>query len=123
MNKFSEKSLKQLETCHKDLQLIANELIKELDVVILCGHRNEQDQTSAFINGFSKLQWPRSKHNRLPSEAIDIAPYPINFNNTEAFLDMCDRIERIAYDLNIKVRMGRDFSFRDLVHTELVLKN
>ena len=123
--KFSKRSLERLHTCHIDLQRICVELIKELDVTILCGHRGEKDQNTAFINGRSKLQWPRSKHNRFPSEAVDLAPYSksvkdgVDWTNIPAFLDMCKRIERIAKELGVKIRLGRDFSFRDYPHLEL----
>ena len=116
---FGKKSRERLATCHPDLQTICNELIKELDVTILCGFRPEEDQRSAFINGFSKLEWPRSKHNKTPSEAVDMAPYPVDFKDISRFIDMCNRIKRIADELKIKIRQGRDFSFKDYPHTEL----
>lgn len=119
MPKFGKKSLEKLAECHPDLQKIAHELIKEMDVTVLCGHRNEMDQNTAFINGKSKLQWPRSKHNKKPSEAVDIAPYPIDWNNLARFHEMCSRVEQIAKKLNIKLRLGRDFSFKDYPHFEL----
>lgn len=121
--KFSERSLKKLSECHPDLQLIAHELIKEMDVAILCGFRGEKEQNAAFVNGTSKLQWPRSKHNRKPSEAMDVAPYPLDWKDIKRFVDMCERIERIAQNLNIQIRLGRDFKFRDYPHVELRLKS
>lgn len=120
MYKFGQTSKMRLSTCHEDLQKIANELIKEIDVSILCGHRTEYDQNKAYNNGNSKLKYPFSKHNKSPSLAMDVAPYPIDWQNIERFEDMCNRIERIAKDLGIKVRMGRDFSFKDYPHVELV---
>jgi len=117
--KFSKKSLERISECHPNLQKIAHELIKELDVTVLCGHRGERDQNHAFNTGKSKLRWPRSKHNQAPSLAIDIAPYPIDWNNIPRFEDMCDRIKRIASSLKIKIRQGREFSFSDYPHTEL----
>ena len=120
MNNFGLKSLKRIKECHIDLQTIAYELIKVMDVTILCGHRNEIDQNNAFINGKSKLQWPQSKHNVLPSLAIDIAPYPIDWKNIDKFNEMCDHVERIAKDKGIKIRLGRDFSFKDYPHVEII---
>lgn len=119
MPSFGKKSLEKLKTCHPDLQRLAQELVKEMDVTVLCGHRNEHDQNQAFIAGNSKLQWPRSKHNRMPSEAIDLAPYPVDFNNIPAFASMCQRIEKLAKQLGIKIKLGRDFSFKDWPHVEL----
>lgn len=126
--KFGKKSLEQLNTCHEDLQKIAHELIKEMDVTVIYGHRNEHDQFQAFVNRKSKLLWPNSKHNSYPSRAMDIAPYNqklkgIDWQDITAFLDMCKRIERIAKELKIKIRLGRDFPFRDYNHIELSDKN
>lgn len=123
MATFGKKSLERLSTCHEDLQRIAHELIKEMDVTVLCGHRNEADQNAAFINGHSKLRYPNSKHNVLPARAMDLAPYPIDWKDISRFMDMCKRVEAIAKRLGIKIRLGRDFSFKDYPHIELHEKN
>jgi peptidoglycan L-alanyl-D-glutamate endopeptidase CwlK len=120
---FSELSLKKLAECHPNLQRIAHELIREMDVSILCGHRNEKDQNSAFINGRSKLQWPRSKHNMMPSHAMDVVPYPVDWDDIPRFVEMAFKIEKIARRLNIKIRLGRDFPFKDWPHVELVFED
>lgn len=117
--KFGKKSLERLSECHEDLQRIANELIKEMDVTVLCGYRGKEEQEQAFINGNSKLRFPHSKHNRKPSLAVDIVPYPIDWKDMKRFLDMCAAIERIADELKIKIILGRDFTFRDWPHIEL----
>jgi peptidoglycan LD-endopeptidase CwlK len=117
--RFSKRSRDNLKQCHEDLQKIAHELIKEMDVVVICGHRNEQEQEQAFIKGTSKLRWPRSKHNKTPSLAMDVCPYPIDWKDTKRFIEMCTRIERIAQELQIGIRLGRDFSFKDYPHVEL----
>lgn len=124
MYQFGKTSLERLATCHPDLQRIANELIKELNVSIICGHRDKEAQDFAYAHGFSKAKWPESKHNSVPSHAVDIAPWDdalkgINWTNTAAFQDMCQRVERIASELGIKIRLGRDFSFVDIDHIEL----
>lgn len=120
MPKFGKKSLERLEECHPDLQAIMHELIKVMDVTILCGHRGKEEQNSAFINGKSKLQFPNSKHNKKPSLAVDVAPYPVNWSDLRPFIDMCKYIEEISVRLKIPVILGRDFSFRDFPHVELV---
>lgn len=90
-----------------------------MDVTILCGHRGEKEQNDAFNKGNSKLTWPRSKHNRFPSEAVDVAPYPVDWKNISAFNKMCKKIEELAKELGIKIKLGRDFSFKDYPHVEL----
>ena len=119
MYKYGKRSMQRLDTVHEDLQSICHELIKHMDVTVLCGHRGEKEQNAAFNRGASKLQWPRSKHNSMPSRAVDLAPWPLDWDNIARFNEMCDLVEAIAKDLGVKVRMGRDFSFRDYPHVEL----
>jgi peptidoglycan L-alanyl-D-glutamate endopeptidase CwlK len=117
---YSKLSLKRIAECHPDLQAIAMELIKEMDVTVLCGHRGQADQDAAVKRGASRLKWPKSKHNKMPSLAIDTAPWPIAWKNIPKFDEMCNRIQKIADRLGIKIRQGRSFSFKDYPHTELV---
>lgn len=114
--RYGERSMKNLSQCHPDLQKIAFELIKEMDVTIICGHRGEKEQNEAFARGTSKLKWPKSKHNQTPSLAFDACPYPIDWENRAKFLEMRDRMKKIAARLGIKVR----FISWDLPHIELV---
>lgn len=75
--KFSKRSLSNLGECHLKLQIIFNTIIKYFDCTILDGHRGEKEQNEAFHKGTSKLKFPKSKHNKLPSLAVDVTPYPI----------------------------------------------
>jgi peptidoglycan L-alanyl-D-glutamate endopeptidase CwlK len=120
MYKLSKSSKVKLDQCHLDLQLIINELLQELDVTVLCGSRGEEEQNEAFNTGKSKLKFPNSKHNKTPSEAVDVAPFPVDWQDIPRFDDMCDRIQKIADKHGIKIRLGRSFSFRDYPHIELV---
>jgi hypothetical protein len=45
-----------------------------IDCSIIEGHRTQKKQDSLFPK-FTKVQWPKSKHNKLPSEAIHVVPY------------------------------------------------
>jgi peptidoglycan L-alanyl-D-glutamate endopeptidase CwlK len=75
MNRFSEISKARLKTCHSDLQILCNRLIERYDFTIVCGHRGEEDQNKAYKEKKSTKRWPDSKHNTVPSLAIDLAPY------------------------------------------------
>jgi peptidoglycan L-alanyl-D-glutamate endopeptidase CwlK len=114
------KSKERLLTCHPDLQLIVEELVLEMDITVLCGTRGEAEQNEAFRTGKSKLKFPNSKHNSLPSKAVDLAPYPIDWNNIKRFDIMMDIAQKIADKHGIKIRLGRTFSFKDYPHMELV---
>lgn len=113
---YSKLSLKRIAECHPDLQKIALELIKEMDVTVLCGHRGQVEQDTAFRLGNSRLKWPRSKHNKKPSLAIDIVPYPIQWKNLDSYREMRGRIAKIAKRLGIRIRTIE----WDWPHTELV---
>lgn len=119
MNKFSSHSKSQLATCDPRLKEIMTRAIAEYDFSILCGFRNETDQNYAFDNGFSKLKWPRSQHNFYPSHAVDVAPYPINWQDTIKFLELSKVIERIAGELMIPIVWGGYWKFLDMAHWEL----
>jgi peptidoglycan L-alanyl-D-glutamate endopeptidase CwlK len=123
-NTFSSHSKKALLTCDIRLQEILHQAIKEYDFSVLCGFRNEQDQNYAFDNGFSRLKFPRSRHNSSPSLAVDIAPYPIIWNDPVRFIQLSQIIKRIASGLFVELQWGGDWSkFIDMPHYEIVGAN
>ena len=122
MTGFSTLSKDKLSTCHPILQEICHDLIKKIDFTVICGYRNKEDQDKYFEIGASKLKFPNSKHNTIPSLAIDIAPYPINWNNHVAFKELATEFKKIANNKGVKVIWGGDWEhFKDLVHYELNL--
>lgn len=129
MPKFGRKSLDILATCHPDLQLVCNEAIKLYDFTVLEGYRPKDKQDKAVEEGRSKTPWPISKHNTMPSRAVDIAPYPVNWNNPERFFFLAGIMLGISAKLGKRLRWGGDFnmngdfddqSFKDLPHFELI---
>lgn len=82
MPKYSPSSKEKLRTCHQDLQTIFNYVIKHWDNTIICGHRTKEEQNDVYNKGYSQVQWPKSKHNKQPSMAVDSVPYPIEWSNT-----------------------------------------
>ena len=55
MYKFGKKSTEKLNTCHRDIREIMNEVIKIYDVSILEGIRSTERQMMLFKEGKSKL--------------------------------------------------------------------
>ena len=89
MSVFSKASKARLETCAEPLQrLMEAAIIKGMDFSILCGERTEKELTEAFNSGHSKVKFPNSKHNKVPSEAVDIAPWPIAWDDIQRFKDL-----------------------------------
>lgn len=120
MPQFSEKSAARLATCRVELQTLFNEVIKTVDCMVLCGHRNEADQNEAVASGHSKDPWPTSRHNSLPSEAIDVAPCPLNWSDTQAFKTFAVMVKITASHLGIELEWGGDWQgFKDMPHWQL----
>lgn len=137
INKWSMTSRSRLETCHYDLQTLFNAVLPDFDCTVLCGHRTEEEQNKAFAEGKSQLKWPNSKHNGEPSLAIDVAPWPIKWEEKEQFYYFGGFVMGVANELynkglmTYRIRYGgdwdgdkdlRDQSLFDLVHFEIILK-
>ena len=129
MPSLSIASKVKLDECHPDLKRLVEEVIKSMDVTVICGHRPKDEQELAFAEGRSKVHYPNSNHNMLPSNAVDIAPYPIDWNDVRRFYYMGGYVLATAERLGIKVRWGGDWSgnfdikdqnFHDLPHIELI---
>ncbi len=117
---FSAQSLARLGTCHPSLQLLACEILKEMDIAVVYGYRGEAEQNAAYAAGTSKLQFPRSKHNASPSNAVDLAPYPIDWNDIARFEQMGRIAKEKAAMLGIAIKWGGDWmAFKDYPHIEL----
>ena len=130
MPEFSEKSYERLVTCHYLLKDICSEVIKTYDFTVLEGYRSNERQEELFRQGKSKLRAGESKHNRDPSHAVDIAPYPIDWNDLNRFYLLAGFMFQAATEFDAKLRWGGDWngnwdhtdqSFFDLPHFELVL--
>lgn len=96
MPTFSKTSEARLQTCHPDLQAVCRELIKQYDFSVLEGYRTEQAQNEAFEKGKSYVRWPRSAHNKTPSLAVDIVPYPIDWSDVGRFRELIIRFDAVA---------------------------
>ncbi len=121
------KSRERLLECHPDLQRLVRELEVGidrgdlapyvLDIKVLCGFRGEAEQNAAYFARpqRSKLQWPNSKHNVKPARAVDIAPYPIEWEDQRQELILRGYAMGVAARLGIRIRT---ISW-DLPHFEL----
>ena len=128
MPSFSASSRSRLAKAHPLLQDIMNEAIKQYDFTILDSQRGRADQEKAFREGKSKAHFGQSAHNWSPSVALDVAPFPIDWNETKRFHDLAAIILNIAREKNIPLRWGGDWDMNgkpntsgliDLPHFEL----
>jgi len=124
MYKFGKKSKKRLKGVDARLVNVLNELIKIMDVTIIEGLRSEERQKELLAKGATKVKY--SKH--MEGKAVDLAPYPIDWENRDGFHYMGGMIRGIGKQLGINIRWGGDWDsdgdvkdngFDDLVHVEL----
>ncbi len=121
MPSFSTASAQRLLTCDHRLQALFTEVVKIVDCSVLCGHRPQVEQDLAYAAGRSQLKWPYSRHNSLPSQAVDVVPYPVDWEDIQRFEVLAVMTKEVAARLGIKVRWGGDWvNFRDYPHWELV---
>ena len=131
MAKFGKKSKEKLATCDKRLQDVFNEVIKYVDCSILEGHRDERAQEKYFEEGKSKVRYPMGRHNSKPSRAVDVVPYPIDWNDRERFHLFAGYVLGVASRMGYTLRWGGDWNmnfevddnkFDDFPHFELTNK-
>ena len=108
MPKFGKSSLERLATCDHRLQEVLHEAIKIVDFSVLCGHRNKHQQNALYPKQ-SKVQWPNSRHNSTPARAVDVAPYPVDWSDTNRFSFLAGLIIGIGKTKGYTITWGADW--------------
>lgn len=109
---FGIESQDKLREAHPELQTLMRLVEKGVDegdlayagikdITILCTFRDEKEQNKAVADGASKTPWPRSKHNRFPSDAVDVVPYPVDWSNVRAMEILHAYIAGVAHAIGI----------------------
>ena len=128
MARFGRKSKERLATCDEKLQVLFKEVIKYVDCSILEGHRSKDRQNALYKEGKTKVLYPRGRHNADPSRAVDVVPYPVDWEDRERMTLFAGFVLGIASQMNINLRWGgdwdqdfevRDNMFDDFPHFEL----
>jgi peptidoglycan L-alanyl-D-glutamate endopeptidase CwlK len=131
--KFSKRSLNNLSRVDANLRLVFETAIETspYDFAITHGHRSPEQQRKLYdqgrtfpgkvvtnCDGYIK----KSKHNYLPSKAVDIAIFVEGKLTWEAkyYKAVAAHISLIAYELNVKVTWGGNWkTFKDYPHFEI----
>ena len=129
---WGTKSQRVYDTLDPQLQILVTRIRDEVvDVSLTYGHRDREEQNTIYESGFSKLKWPRSKHNHKPSQAVDLQPYPYPQEEPRlwgALGYIAGRAFEIAQQEGFRIRWGGDWdmdgdltdqTFDDLFHLEL----
>ena len=116
MPKFGKTSKERLALLDKDLRRVLEDAIQYYDFSVVCTYRGKEDQTAAYEEGRSQLEWPNSKHNKLPSLAVDIIPYPSGYSDVGEFYTMATYVYAAALRQGVPLIWGGHWRFKDLPH-------
>lgn len=136
MYKFSKRSRDNLASADMKLQTLFNEVIKKIDCTVICGERTIEEQFELYKKGrlFKDGKWvkvgatvtnidgklKKSKHNYSPSKAVDVVPYPLDWNDLNSFKKLGEVVKATAKELDIEISWGGDWiSFKDYPHYEI----
>lgn len=122
MYKWGKKSLERLKECDDRIQDLAKLMLARsaFDLTVICGYRGEEEQNKAYAEGKSNARFGQSKHNHKPSLAMDIAPYPINWDAKDyRWQEMAKNAFWCASQLGFEITWGGNFSFKDMPHIEI----
>lgn len=120
MPTFGTKSKENLLQAHPLLQKLFNEVIKEIDCTVLDAQRGRAAQEKAFKAGRSRAHFGQSAHNYSPAVALDVVPFPLDWNDTASFRKLAAVVKRLAAQMNIPIEWGGDWkSLVDMPHYEL----
>lgn len=127
---YGARSMRVIGECDWRLQHVANRALAldVLDIAAIEGHRDEEAQERAWRQKLSHKRWPESLHNRDPSHAIHLVPWPLDWRDTERFYLLGGVVLAAARLEGVAIRFGgdwdgdgqvRDQTFMDLAHYEL----
>tara|TARA_R100000781_G_scaffold13772_1_gene11807 strand:+ start:1767 stop:2183 length:417 start_codon:yes stop_codon:yes gene_type:complete len=137
MPKFGKRSRERLKGVDTKLVNVLNEVVKYYDITVIEGLRSQERQNELVKQGKSKTKF--GKH--VAGKAVDIAPYPIDWDSRDDFHYLGGWVLGIAAKLGVNVRWGGDWSspsldkdvmsgkeqrttkdngFDDLVHFEII---
>lgn len=131
---YGQQSKKNLGSVCPELQVVFERALSLglIDISVIQGGRGKAEQNIYFKLEKSRVEWPYSKHNKIPSQALDAAPYV----NGKASADwrhciyLAGLVTGIGASMGIKIRWGgnwdmdgepiTDQDFQDLWHYEVI---
>lgn len=111
---------------HPDLVRLAEDVASTRDILLVEGARSLASELKAMQTHHSSLKDPmNSKHVTDPIKrplalAIDVGPWPLDWNDIPAFVALAAFVKERAAALSIPIAWGGDWTtFKDYDHFEL----
>lgn len=129
---ISKTENERLGSCSEEIQVLFIELDGlGIEFQVIEGHRGKLKQDEYYDAGKSKLPWPKGEHNKIPSDACDVAPIVngrLSWDKHHCIF-FAGQVLMLARLRGIKIRWGGDWDmdgecitdqqFQDLVHFEV----
>ena len=109
MPRYSKKSTERLASCDERLQDVFNEVINYVDCSILEGHRSKERQNKLYDENRTKVKYPHGRHNSSPAKAVDVTPYPVDWEDRERQTLFAGFVLGLARNMGIRLRWGGDW--------------
>jgi hypothetical protein len=116
----------KLEGVHPDLVRLFNDVGSQRDIWIAEGARSRESERADILAGRSGLKDPsHSKHVIVPgfrdlAAAVDVTPFPVNWNDIPAFKSLGAFVKDRAVALGISITWGGDWvTLHDFDHFEM----
>jgi len=136
---FGARSEANLENVHPELVRLCRRAIEHIDFSVIDGFRTQSEQMQLYADRKSQLNGTtqQSMHQLLPSQAVDLLPYPGNMHGRNIWQDkqrfclFAGQIIGMANALGLTLRWGGDWNsdgslvdtnFVDMAHFELILR-
>ncbi len=141
---FGTRSKANLLHVHKDLIKVAKEAIKITDFSVISGRRTPDEQFKLYKKGralrgkkfvvvnkskivtYKDGYKKKSRHNLITSQALDIAPYPINWKDLKSFFYLagvfigCSELLYKQKEITHKIEWGGKWKhFKDYPHYQV----
>ena len=127
------RSKDNLKGVHPDLVKVVERAITltTQDFTVIEGVRTTKRQQELYAQGRTKpgskvtnADGVKNKSNHQAKadgygHAVDIVPYPVDWNTTSKFRDIADAMKQAAKDLGVKLEWGGDWKFTDMPHFEV----
>lgn len=125
---FGQRSQRELATVDERLQRVFKRALswQIMDFAVIQGHRSAAEQAELVAKGLSRVKF--SKHNHSPSLAVDVAPYPIDWDDKFRFHILAGIVYAAAEVERVPIRWGgdwdgdmsqKDHTFIDMPHFEI----
>ncbi|MFW3388333.1 UNVERIFIED_CONTAM: M15 family metallopeptidase, partial [Kocuria sp. CPCC 205274] len=116
--KLGKRSLERLSTIKPKLREVVLKACETMpfDITVIEGIRTLERQKELLKQGATKTL--NSKH--LTGDAVDLAPYPIDWNDTDRFKIMANHVLDAAKKMKVNVTWGGNWkTFIDMPHFQL----